>query len=116
MANGTEIMRVHYSADPTMIPSKILDWRERSPNDAIWQREMEIEWEALEGERLFPEYSSDYNDCEAFEVWDPEYWTMYHACDPHGRTPNSFLWVAANKNADWVICGELWAQNPEGKG
>lgn len=119
LANGIPVLRVHFTADPTMTLERVAEMRTKYPHPGLFNRELNIEYEALEGERLFPEYSKDYNDLESlepFDVWDPELWTIFHACDPHGRTPNTFLWEAINKHGDRIVCGELWAENPEGSG
>lgn len=106
--NGIPVLRVHYTSDPTMTPERVAILRSRYTSDARWRREMEIEYEALEGERLYPEYSPEVNDCEPFDVSDPARWTIWMGCDPHGRTPHAFVWLAFDAEGEAVVCGELW--------
>lgn len=107
-SSAVPVLRIHYTADPTMTPERVAALRSKYTSDARWRREMEIEYEALEGERLYPEYSPEMNDCEPFDVSDPSRWTIWMGADPHGRTPHAFVWVAFNPEGEAVICGELW--------
>lgn len=102
------VFRLHYSADPSMTGEKLLKLRSTYTSDARWRREMEVEYEALEGELLYPEWNRELNVCEPFDVSDTDDWTIWHACDPHGRTPHAFVWEAFNKHGDRVVCGEVW--------
>src|ERR1700730_13634991 len=80
-----KIARQHYFADPTMTPERVAALRSQDTSDARWRREMEIQYEALEGELLYPEFHRNLAVCEPFDVSDPETWTIFHACDPNGR-------------------------------
>lgn len=91
-----------------MTPERVAALRSQYTSDARWRREMETQYEALEGELLYPEWKRELSVCEPFDVSDPEAWTIYHACDPHGRTPHAFVWEAFNKFGDRAVCGELW--------
>lgn len=103
------VFRLHYSADPTMTGDKLLKLRSTYTSDARWLREMEVAYEALEGELLYPEFNRELNVCEPFDVTDTDIWTIYMGADPHGRTPHAFTWQAFHKNGvDRVVCGELW--------
>ncbi len=108
LPNGVPIIRVHYKSDPTMTPDRIATMRAHYTSDARWRRELEIEYEALEGERFYPEYSPELNDCDPFDLSDRSEWTLWMACDPHMRTPHGFLYWAVNPDGEHVICGELW--------
>ena len=105
---GIKIARLHFLADPTMTPERVASLRSQYTSDARWRREMEIQYEALQGELLYPEFHRELSVCEPFDVSDPGCWTIYHACDPHGRTPHAFIWEAFNKFGDRAVCGELW--------
>ena len=107
-AANVPVFRLDYHADPSMVGEKLQKLRSTYTSDARWRREMEIQYEALEGELLYPEWQRDLNVCEPFDVSDPDYWTIYHACDPHGRTPHAFLWEAFSKDGDQVVCGDFW--------
>lgn len=108
------MVRVHYTADPTMTPERVKELRKSYTSKARWEREMEIAYEALEGERFYPEFKREVNVCESFDVSDTNEWTIWNACDPHPRTPHAFIWRAFNRYGDHVVCGELWPEGEEG--
>ena len=69
---GMAVLRLHYSADPERwSEEQVRRLRGTYTSDARWRREMEVEYEALEGELLYPEFSRDRNSCEPFDVSDP---------------------------------------------
>ena len=106
------IARLHYVADPTMTRDRVAKMRATSiatsGSDALWRREMEIEYEALEGERWFPGWSAATHDCEPFDVSDVANWTIWHGADPHPRVPHCMTWTAFGSSGDVVTLGELW--------
>ena len=102
------VLRLHYSADDNLTPEIIAKMRAGYSSEGRWRQEMELDAHALEGELLYPEYSPERNDCAPFDVSDASKWTIWHACDPHMRTPLAFLWWAANADDEHAICGELW--------
>lgn len=108
---GMAVVRLHYSSDPERWnPENVAALRATYTSDARWRREMECEYEALEGELLYPEFRRDTNCCAPFDVSDPSYWTIWMACDPHPRTAHAMVWEAFNKHHDRVVCGELWPE------
>lgn len=109
---GIAVLRVHYSADPTMTPERVEILRGTYTSKARWDREMEIAYEALEGELYYPEWDREANICEPFDVSNPDEWTIYMGCDPHPRTPTAFTWRAFNRHGDSVQCGEFWPNEP----
>lgn len=108
--SGIPIARLHYSADPTITPERLQTIRSRYTSDARFRREMEIEYEALEGELLHPEFNRERNLCEPFDVSDRDRWTIYMALDPHPRTAHAMVWEAFNKHHDRAVCGEFWPE------
>lgn len=105
------VLRLHYSADQERwSPERVSKLRATYTSDARWRREMEVEYEALEGELLYPEFSRDRNPCEPFDVSDPEYWTIWMALDPHPRTAHAMVWEAFNRFGDRAIVGEGWPE------
>jgi hypothetical protein len=108
MDNGVAVMRIHYSADLGMTPEKIAALKHSYIDEAAWRQEMEIEYEAKQGERLFPSYAAHVNDCEPFDCTDTNYWTIYQGCDPHGRTPHGFVWTAFGSSGDVCVWNELF--------
>lgn len=107
---GIPVVRLHYSADPTMTEERLKGLRATYTSDARYRREMEIEYEALEGELLYPEFSRTRNLCDPFDVSDRDRWTIYMALDPHPRTAHAMAWEAFNKRGDRVVCGEFWPE------
>lgn len=107
---GIAVVRLHYSADPTMTAQRVFSLRERYTSEARWRREMEIEYEALEGELLYPEFSRQHNLIAPFDVSDAERWTIWMALDPHPRTAHAMVWEAFNSRHDRVVCGEFWPE------
>ena len=105
------VRRLHYSADTNRWPPEaVARLRATYTSDARWRREMEIEYEALEGELLYPQFSRDRNIVNPFDVSDPEYWTIWMGLDPHPRTAHGIVWEAFNKHGDQVVCGEAWPE------
>lgn len=105
---GVAVLRLHWTADPDLSPERIAKLQASYSSSAGWQKEMEIEYEAFEGNLMYPEYKPDVNDCDPFDVSDPERWSIWMACDPHMRTPHGFAWEAFNREGESVVCGELW--------
>jgi len=109
-AENAAVLRLHYTADPAMTPERVTKMRSGYAVPAMWEKEMEIVYAALAGERMYPEYVSEIVDCEPFDVSDPNHWSIWMACDPHMRTPHGFLWEAFSDEGESVVCGELWPE------
>jgi hypothetical protein len=107
---GLPVVRLHYTADPSMTPERLQDLKSKYTSEARYNREMEIQYEALEGELLYPEFNRDRNLCEPFDVSDRDRWTIYMALDPHPRTAHAMAWEAFNKHGDRAVCGEFWPE------
>jgi len=107
---GIPVVRLHYSADPTMTPEKVADLRARYTSEARFRRECEIQYEALEGELLYPQFNRERNIVQPFDVSDPDYWTIWMGLDPHPRTAHGLVWEAFNKHGDQLVIGELWPE------
>jgi len=105
---GAAVLKLFWTADPYLTDERMENIRKSYTRQADFQKEMEIIYEALEGELLYPEYQPERNDCAPFDVSDANQWTIWHACDPHMRTPLAFLWWAVSTEGEHVLCGELW--------
>jgi hypothetical protein len=105
---GIAVAWLHYSANPEMTPEVIAKLRASTPTQAIWDREMEINYEAMEGTPLYPGFSRALHVVPAYDVSDRARWTIWQGADPHTRTPHAFVWEAFGDRGDRVICGELW--------
>lgn len=114
-------MRLHYSANPQLNPDtpegkqRIADLRNLYISDAQWRKEMEIDAHALEGARVYPEFSRSVHVLPhaAVKYIDAECKIKRRGCcfmaiDPHPRTPHAALWVMIDRWQDWYIYRELW--------
>jgi hypothetical protein len=93
-----------------MTPERLQSLRSKYTSDARFNREMEIQYEALEGVLLYPEFNRERNLVDPFDCSDRDRWTIYMALDPHPRTAHGMAWEAVNKHDDRIICGELWPE------
>ena len=90
-AAGIPVFRLHYTADPSFTPEKIADLAKKYTSEARRRREMEVEYEALEGELMYSQFNRERNLCEPFDVSDTEYWTIWMGLDPHPRTAHGIV-------------------------
>lgn len=109
---GWKVFRVHFSADPEKDPltPQGAAWVEKAKEgmgEARWRKEYEIDYGALSGELVFPEFDPSLHVVEPFQL-NPEDWTIWMACDPHPRTPHAFLWLAVNSEGDYVVPLSWW--------
>lgn len=112
--DGKAVLRLHYSADPSLTPEIIARMRSRYSSDAMWRKEMEIEYGALGGALIYPEFNYDQHvirDCDV-----PREGTRYMSLDPHPRTPHACLWLLIDNWSDWYIYRELWPSVCYGEG
>lgn len=112
---GFHVMRLHYSADEDKNPDTEdgrawLAQAKQGMSDARWRKEFEIDYGALGGELVFPEFDPSIHVIEPFEL-DPDAWTVWMACDPHPRTPHAFVWLAVNSEGDMVVPFSYWPQS-----
>jgi hypothetical protein len=112
---GFDVMRLHYSADPDKDPATKSGrhWLEQAKtgmSDARWRKEFEIDYGALGGQRVFPQFEPSIHVVEFFQL-PPEEWTLHMACDPHPRTPHAFLWLAINREGEMAIPFSWWPQD-----
>jgi hypothetical protein len=107
---GIPVVRLHYSADPDMTPERLAVLSARYTSEARRRRELEIEYEALEGELLYPQFHASRNVCPPANLSDPNYWTLWMALDPHPRTAHAMAYEAFNKYGDCIVCGEFWPE------
>jgi hypothetical protein len=109
------VMRLHYSADPDKDPATETgrQWYEQARtgmSDARWRKEYEIDYGALSGQLVFPEFDPGTHVVEEFKL-DPSLWTVSMACDPHPRTPHAFLWLAINREGEMVVKFSWWPES-----
>jgi hypothetical protein len=112
---GFHVLRLHYSSDPDKNPATETGrlWLEQAKagmSDARWRKEYEIDYGALGGQLVFPEFDPGIHVVEEFKL-DPNQWTVSMACDPHPRTPHAFLWLAVNREGEMVVRFSWWPQD-----
>ena len=103
---GVPVIRLHYSADPRLTPEVIKQMRAAYSSDAYWNREMEIEYGALDGATVYPEFNAAIHVIPDDQV--PRRGCRYMSIDPHPRTPHAFLWLLIDRWSDWYIYRDLW--------
>lgn len=104
--DGKAVLRLHYDADPDLTPQRVKAMRSKYSSDAMWRKEMEIEYGALGGSLIYPEFKYDLHVVPDSHV--PTRGCRYMALDPHPRTPHCSLWVLIDEWSDWWIYRELW--------
>lgn len=119
---GWDVFRWHYSADPQKDPSTAhgAAWLARAKKgvkDRDWRKEMEIDYRALGGQLVFPEYDDSIHVVEPFLPSDPQElaewvrnWTVYQGADPHPRRAHAFVWLAVNRHGDKVVPWSYWPE------
>ena len=104
------VVKLLYTADPTMTEERVAILRGKYTSEARWRREMLVEYTALEGELLYPEFNRERNLVDPFDCSDRDRWTIYMALDPHPRTAHAMVWEAFNKHGDCVVVGDFWGE------
>jgi hypothetical protein len=112
---GFNILRLHYTADPDKDPATPAgklwyDEARKGISDARWRQEHEIDYGALGGQLVFPEFEPSAHVVPAFDL-NPEFWTTWMACDPHPRAPHAFLWLSVNRIGEMVVSFSWWEEN-----
>lgn len=110
---GTAVVWLHYSADPTMDAERVKDLRRLYTSEAAWQQEMEINYDAQSGQRVYPDFDPKIHVIAHSKI--PKMLTRYMAIDPHPRTPHAMLWIGIDRWSDWYVYRELWPSRAYGK-
>ena len=112
---GHFVIRLHYSADPTLTPEAIEEIRRKQPSEAHWRKEYEIEPYALQGSLVYPSFDEKAHVLPDEQVVyvDPvkrikRRGTLYMALDPHPRTPHAGIWVLIDRWSDWYVYRDMW--------
>lgn len=111
---GWNVIRVHYTADPEKDPSTEngAAWyanARKGMRDRDWRKEYEIDYRALSGQLVFPEFDESIHVVEPY-VLNKQFWTAWLGADPHPRTPHAFVWLCVNKGGRLVIPYSYWPQ------
>lgn len=104
--NRFYVTRVHYTADPE---KATLEWIEKTkagmPKTA-WQKEYEIDFYALSGQKIWPEFDPYYHVIKPFQI--PKEWTRLRGIDFGQYNPTCCLWAAINYDGDVYIYQEYY--------
>jgi hypothetical protein len=105
--DGVPVLRIHYSACPrTSAPEWVSEQKRRYTSDAYWQLEMEMQYEAMSGQRVYPEFDAAVHVVPHSRI--PNKLCRFMAIDPHPRTPHAVLWIGLDAWHDWYVYRELW--------
>lgn len=112
---GWRLFQLHYTADPEKDPTTPngKEWYAREHKGVTerdWRKEYEIDWHALGGQLVFPEFDRSVHVTEHNFPLDPNYWTVYLGVDPHPRTAHAAVWLAVNKYGDMCVPYSYWPQ------
>lgn len=123
------VVRLSFEADPekglgekTFVPEANMDmspwllkqFRDMSDKN-LFRQEILIDFEATQGELLFPNFR-DYQSAiveKPFPI--PLDWTRYYAVDPHPRVPHAHLWCAVDPYGERWYYREFWPSKVYGK-
>lgn len=114
---GFNVLRLHYTADPDKDPStaagkRWLEEAKKGMSAARWRAEMDIDYGALGGQLVFPEFDeSIHYVSQGLLPLSKDDWTVWLAADPHPRRAHAFVWLAINKYDEMVIPWSWWPQD-----
>lgn len=110
--NGFCVLRIHYTADPTKDPDRDgKEWHAQARKgmpESSWQKEYEIDWFALSGELIYPEFDRNIHVIDPFVI--PDDWNRYMAIDPGLRNPTAALWAAVDKEDNLFLYDEYYVR------
>lgn len=117
---GFHVLRLHYSADPDKDPAtpegkRWYDEARKGMSDARWRQEHELDYGALGGQLVFPDFREDIHVVKERHPVDPCQATIWMACDPHPRAPHAFLWLAVNRAGEMAVIWSYWSPNYQRK-
>lgn len=103
---GNAVVTLHYSADPGMTPERVKELRSKYTSESWWRKEMEIDYDALEGARVYPSFDTAIHVIPHERI--PRRLCRYCAIDPHPRTPHAVLWLGIDAWHDMYVYREYW--------
>lgn len=113
-SDGTAILYVHAHADPD---KRSVEWRDKArslfSNEAIFRQEIDIDFNALSGANMFPEFDEAIHVVQPSQI--PKTLCCYCSIDPHPRTPTAALWLGVDTWSDLWIYRELWPSKAYGE-
>lgn len=119
--SGLAILRLHYSADPHKRPDTAAgaEWLAQASaaypgglNSPRWRKEMEIEWTAMGGMKLFPEWEQWVAMGKiVIEPYDPIGYKLYGSYDHGWRNPACYLVHGVSGDGNIVTFWEFYADH-----
>lgn len=103
---GFPVVRIHYRADPAHDDEWTKRERGKYTSEAYWNQEMEIQYDAMAGQLIYPEFDSTIHVIPHSRI--PRKLCRFMAIDPHPRTPHAFLWLGIDQWSDVYVYQELW--------
>jgi hypothetical protein len=108
-ASDFAAIRLHHSADPSPeIVAKVEEAKRKYISIGAlpsFQKEYEIEYDALSGERVWPHLSKDLHGLDpSFQI--PDDWVRFRVIDPGFRNPCAINWFAMSP-AGWRGCKDV---------
>lgn len=103
---GIAVLRVHHLADPLKDEAWRVRERRKYTSQAYWDKEIDIKYDALDGQRVYPEFDPTIHVIPDDQI--PKQLTRYMSIDPHPRTPHAALWIGIDRWGDWYAYRELW--------
>ncbi len=117
LENGFAALEVRYFADSAKDPETAAgaEWKEaaqQSMSKAAWAKEYEIDFGALSGELVYPEFVDDVHilDPEKVDLLNliKEDYPRYMCVDPGLRNPTAALWAGVTPDGDIVVYDEYY--------
>lgn len=115
---GIPVLRLHYSADPEKRPgtpdgdawlTQAMQGYAGGINAPRWRKEMEIDYGALMGTMLFPQWANwSTNGRIVVPPFDPIGYKLYGSYDHGWRHPGCYLVHGLNPDGDLVTLWEMW--------
>lgn len=104
--DGIPVLRLHYTSNPRCDAGWAATERKKYTSQAYWDLEMEIKYEALSGQRVYPEFDPNLHVIPHSRI--PKKLMRAMAIDPHPRTPHCAIWIGIDKWSDWYVVRETW--------
>ena len=120
-SGGIPVLRLHYSADPEKRPGTPAGdaWLAQASqgyaggiNAPRWRKEMEIDYGALMGTMLLPQWAGwSTNGRIVIPPFDPVGYTLYGSYDHGWRHPGCYLVHGVNPDGELITLWELWGSH-----
>jgi hypothetical protein len=114
---GFNILRLHYSCDPDKDPSTPVGRKwyveaRKGMSDARWRQEYEIDYGALGGQLVFPEWDDAIHMAEPCWPLDRLSCSVWQITDPHPRKHHAFLWLGVNSLGEQAVVWSWFKPGP----